>query len=118
MKILSLVVLSCVGLLFSSRPLLAFQFDIKSPSTSATGFGSQLLLLPNGNFLVFEGVATQFPSTAPTKAHLYNASGVLISTSKLLSNGFEHGKATLLANGNVVVDSWSTTNDGAVTLIN
>ncbi|MBK9530068.1 MAG: hypothetical protein IPO41_17565 [Acidobacteria bacterium] len=132
--VLLLIVLSFL-FLASIHLKAATQLDITGPAGSGQ-FGTRVVLLPNGNFLVTDPFYDEGPVADVGAVYLYDgATGQLISTltgstaGDKISAGIDGGQSvfadgiTLLANGNFVVsspdwDNGSIVDAGAATWIN
>lgn len=134
MKQISLFVAApCCWLLTLFTPLhqlvcsdaIAAQLDIIGPTGSGT-FGTQVVLLPNGNFVVSDPEFDEPGGSADVGAvHLYRPDGVLIYTLRGSSSSDQVGSGyiTVLSNGHFVVTSpdWDNAgvfNAGAATWCN
>lgn len=97
--------------------VLAAQTDIPGPSGSGK-FGTQVLVLPNGNFVVTDPFYdAPGPITDTGAVYLYDGATLAIIstlTGSTVNDKIGSGGITVLANGNFVVDS-SIWNNGAAT---
>jgi hypothetical protein len=92
----------------------AAQIDIVGP-TGSDEFGRQVLLLPNGNFVVTDPFFDEPGGAADVGAvHLYQRDGVLMYTLRGSSTGDQVGNAgiTVLSNGHFIVLSPNWDNSG------
>ncbi len=92
------------------------QVDLPEPPGSVA-FGSTLILLPNGNFVVTDPMAS-LPVPNAGAVHLFGPTGVLLSTltGSSTNDHVGSGGIIVLANGNFVVRSGSWGHAGAASV--
>jgi len=99
----ALFALLCISMFI--RPVRASQLDIPGP-VGSSGFGTAVVVLPNGNIVVTDPTSNVSASNAGS-VYLYSPTGAMISTLNGASANDQIGSGgvLLLTNGNYVISS-------------